>query len=124
MFVLPYHTWINHEIDDYEHEREQNKCSPQHIGQFRMPRQETLNKSDDNKHQHKPYDDLQSPFNTMFDKCDRLEYVKTPIGLKTRASGVNRNFKVVKLKSGSEATVEHESVNLNSSFSLDRKSVV
>ena len=55
----------------------------------------------------------------MFDKCDRLEYVKTPIGLKTRASGVNRNFKVVKLKSGSEATVEHESVNLNSSFTVN-----
>ena len=55
----------------------------------------------------------------MFDKCANLEYIKTPKGLKTTVSDADKDFKVVKLKTGSEATVEHESINLNSSFTVN-----
>ena len=55
----------------------------------------------------------------MFEKCKKIEYIKTPVGLKTSVSGVDKDFKVVKLKKGSEASVEHESKNLNSEFDIN-----
>ena len=56
----------------------------------------------------------------MFLGCYNLEYLKTPKGLKTDVGEkINNDFKVVKLKKGSEATVEHESVNLNSIISIN-----
>ena len=52
--------------------------------------------------------------------CYALEYLKTPKGLKMDVGGeINNDFKVVRLKKGSEATVEHESVNLNSKISIN-----
>ena len=52
--------------------------------------------------------------------CYGLEYLKTPKGLKMDVGGeINNDFKVVKLKKGSEATVEHESINLNSKISIN-----
>ena len=59
----------------------------------------------------------------MFAGCYNLKYLKTPKGLKTNVGeGINNDFKVVKLKKGSEVTVEHESVNLNSKISINDSS--
>ena len=55
----------------------------------------------------------------MFSKCENLEFIKTPEGLKTRVNGTNKNFKVVKMKKGMEAEIEHESINLNSEFNIN-----
>ena len=56
---------------------------------------------------------------SMFFGCEGLEYLKTPKGFKTSVEKINKDFKVVKLKKGSEATVEHESKNLNSEFTIN-----
>ena len=58
-------------------------------------------------------------YNDMFNYCSNLEYLKTPKGFKMGIVGMNKDFKVVKLKKGSEATVEHESINLNSKFMIN-----
>ena len=59
----------------------------------------------------------------MFSNCSNLEYLKTPKGLKTNVGGgINNDFKVVRLKKGSEATVEHESINLKSRISINDSS--
>ena len=55
----------------------------------------------------------------MFCGCKNLEYLKTANGLKTAADEINKDFKVVKLKKGSEAIVEKESINLNSYFTIN-----
>ena len=55
----------------------------------------------------------------MFYGCKNLEYLKTANGLKTAADEINKDFKVVKLKKGSEAIVEKESINLNSYFTIN-----
>ena len=56
---------------------------------------------------------------SMFFGCEGLEYLKTPKGFKTSVEKINKDFKIVKLKKGSEATVEHESKNLNSEFTIN-----
>ena len=56
---------------------------------------------------------------SMFDGCSSLEYLKTPTGLKTSTSGVNSDFKIVKLAKGSPATVEKESQNLNAEYTIN-----
>ena len=55
----------------------------------------------------------------MFDNCSKLEYLKTPVGLKTTISGANSNFKIVKLKKGSPVSVEKESQNLNAEYTIN-----
>ena len=56
----------------------------------------------------------------MFWGCYNLEYLKTPKGLKMDIGGkIDNNFKVIKLKRGSEATVEHESINLKEVTSIN-----
>ena len=55
----------------------------------------------------------------MFSKCPNLVCIKTPKGLKTQVSGADKDFKIVKLKKGSAAVVENESINLNSEFSIN-----
>ena len=52
----------------------------------------------------------------MFLRCNNLEFIKTPRGFKTnsvQAWRVHSHFKVVRLKKGKEAEVEHESADLN-----------
>jgi len=61
-----------------------------------------------------------SPGYGMFWGCYNLEYIKTPKGFKMALGGnINKDFKVVKLKRGSEATVEHESINLKEVTSVN-----
>ena len=55
----------------------------------------------------------------MFDGCSKLEYLKTPTGLKTSVSEANSNFKIVKLKKGSPVNVEKESQNLNAEYTIN-----
>ena len=56
----------------------------------------------------------------VFYKCLLLEYLKTPRGLKMEVGGkINNNFKVVKLERGQEATVEHESINLDKTLLIN-----
>ena len=51
---------------------------------------------------------VKSPGYGMFWGCYNLEYLKTPKGFKMALGGnIYKDFKVVKLKKGSEATVEH-----------------
>ena len=56
---------------------------------------------------------------SMFFGCEGLEYLKTPKGLKTSVEKINKDFKVVKLKKGSEAVVEQETKNLDSEFVIN-----
>ena len=55
----------------------------------------------------------------MFGGCAKLEYLKTPSGLKTSISGVNKGSKIVKLKKGFAASVEKENQNLNSEYIIN-----
>ena len=55
----------------------------------------------------------------MFDSCGKLEYLKTPVGLKTTISKANSDFKIVKLKKGTAATVEAESKNLDAEYVIN-----
>ena len=56
----------------------------------------------------------------VFYKCLHLEYLKTPRGLKMGVGGkINDNFKVVKLERGREATVEHETINLDTTLLIN-----
>ena len=56
----------------------------------------------------------------VFYKCLLLEYLKTPRGLKMEVGGkINNNFKVIKLERGQEATVEHESINLDKTLLIN-----
>ena len=55
----------------------------------------------------------------MFKHCSKLEYLKTPTGLKTSISEANSNFKIVKLKKGSPVNVEKESQNLNAEYIIN-----
>ena len=63
----------------------------------------------------------------MFDGCSKLEYLKTPLGLKTSISGVNKGFKIVKLKKGDSASIEKENQNLTFKYIInndgDKKAV-
>ena len=55
----------------------------------------------------------------MLVECKNLEYVKTPVGLRTDIDSANSNFKIVKLKRGSAAVVESESQNLNNRYTIN-----
>ena len=55
----------------------------------------------------------------MFTGCSNLEWLKTPVGLKTSISGANNNFKIVKLKKGYAPVVEAESTNLNGNYTIN-----
>lgn len=55
----------------------------------------------------------------MLTGCSNLEWLKTPVGLKTSISGANNNFKIVKLKKGSAAVVESENKNLNNDYEIN-----
>ena len=55
----------------------------------------------------------------MFIGCSKLEYLKTPAGLKTSISEVNKGFKIVKLKKGFAASVEKEDQNFNSEYIIN-----
>ena len=56
----------------------------------------------------------------MFWGCYNLEYLKTPKGFKMALGGnIYKDFKVVKLKKGSEATVEHETINLGETTTIN-----
>ena len=59
------------------------------------------------------------PTKEMFKGCSKLEYLKTPVGLKTTISEANSNFKIVKLKKGSPVSVENESQNLNTEYTIN-----
>ena len=55
----------------------------------------------------------------MFAQCNNLESIKTYAGLKMNIAGLNSDFKIVKLKKGTQATVEKESQNLNSGYIIN-----
>ena len=55
----------------------------------------------------------------MFQMCRSLDYLKTPVGLKTSIIGANKGFKIVKLKKGFAASVEKEDQNLNSEYTIN-----
>ena len=70
----------------------------------------------------KLHQDVLSKFDSrkkMFDSCGKLEYLKTPVGLKTTISKANSDFKIVKLKKGTAATVEAESKNLDAEYVIN-----
>ena len=60
-----------------------------------------------------------SKMQNMFTGCVNLEWIKTPAGLKTNVNGANNDFKIVKLKKGTAATIESESKNLNSNYAIN-----
>ena len=57
----------------------------------------------------------------LFAQCPKIEYLKTPIGLKTDISGANNNFKIVKLKRGNPATIEKNNQNLNERYVINKE---
>ena len=56
----------------------------------------------------------------LFTGCSKLEYLKTPAGLKTNISGANNNFKILRLKRGSLATIEKNDQNLNEEYVINK----
>ena len=54
----------------------------------------------------------------MFKDCPRLEYLKTPVGLRTNISGADNDFKIVRLEYEKPVTVEAESQNLKEEFKV------
>ena len=56
----------------------------------------------------------------MFTGCDKLEYLKTPAGLKTTIDNTNKNFKIMKLKKGSPVEIEKESHNLKDEYEINK----
>ena len=56
----------------------------------------------------------------MFDGCANLEFVKTPSGLKTNISRAKDDFRIVKFKKDSAASVEKDSQNLNDKYEINK----
>ena len=56
----------------------------------------------------------------LFTGCSKLEYLKTPAGLKTNINGANNNFKILRLKRGSLATIEKNDQNLNEEYVINK----
>ena len=55
----------------------------------------------------------------MFQGCSKLEYMKTPAGLKTSVTGANSTFKIVKLKRGNPAVVEKDNQSLYNVYTIN-----
>ena len=56
----------------------------------------------------------------MFSDCDKLEYLKTPAGLRTTIGGTNKDFKIVKLKKGSPAEIEKENHDFKDEYEINK----
>ena len=56
----------------------------------------------------------------IFNRCQNLKYLKTPPELPVSLNEIDHTFKIVKLQENKPASIEKESINLKSGYSLNK----